>query len=497
MDNIASSAILSDRSDRRNAAIGQRSRSFQFAARLLLPCCISILVLIPCFWQRRIQAGDLASHAYNVWLVQLIRAGKLPGVSVVNQSTNVLFDQLLDWLARAFSIPAAQRIAVSSVVLLFFWSAFALANVIGGKKPWFVAPYVAILAYGTIFNLGLFNYYLAGAFSLAGLAVSWRPSFWRLPLTLLLFLMGWLAQPLPTALASGALLYAWITGRAPARVQAIIWLLAFSVIVIARYALAKDAATQWELHQIVHATGFDQCYMFGSHYRLTTLMALALCGIIFVDLFRTTGRRSVLLGTPVQLYALCVCAAIILPYSIRFSWYNAWTGGISERLSWLAVSFLCGALAQATPAFWCKACFALLAAIFFSFQYSQGRALNQMEDEIDLLVHQHPAGSAFVAPMLRYPLGSGFDESMLVDRACIGHCFSFDNYEARTLQFRVRASPNNRFLAWSSTEPVQAQFFRTHPGETLYEIYPCGRSTTDLCVRGLTEHNSQSQSHSP
>ena len=31
----------------------------------------TVLVLIPCFWQARHAGGDLASHLYNAWLVQL------------------------------------------------------------------------------------------------------------------------------------------------------------------------------------------------------------------------------------------------------------------------------------------------------------------------------------------------------------------------------------------------------------------------------------------
>ncbi len=29
---------------------------------------ISAGLLIPCFWHRRIEAGDLGSHVYNAWL---------------------------------------------------------------------------------------------------------------------------------------------------------------------------------------------------------------------------------------------------------------------------------------------------------------------------------------------------------------------------------------------------------------------------------------------
>jgi len=38
---------------------------------------VSAAILIPCFWQRHIQAGDLASHVYNAWLAQLVGDGGL------------------------------------------------------------------------------------------------------------------------------------------------------------------------------------------------------------------------------------------------------------------------------------------------------------------------------------------------------------------------------------------------------------------------------------
>src|SRR5581483_3898532 len=53
---------------------------------------LSPLVLIPCFWHRRIEAGDLGSHLYNAWLAQLIAKGQAPGLYVVRQWNNVLAD---------------------------------------------------------------------------------------------------------------------------------------------------------------------------------------------------------------------------------------------------------------------------------------------------------------------------------------------------------------------------------------------------------------------
>src|SRR5438093_10769106 len=85
----------------------------------------SALVLIPCFWQSRIQAGDLSSHIYNAWLAQLIAAGQAPGLVIARQTTNVLFDLILSGLFAAFGSEAAQRIAAGLSVLVFAWGAFA------------------------------------------------------------------------------------------------------------------------------------------------------------------------------------------------------------------------------------------------------------------------------------------------------------------------------------------------------------------------------------
>ena len=89
---------------------------------------LSTILLIPCFWQRRIQAGDLSSHIYNSWLAQQIDLGRAPGLTIAPVATNVLFDLILSGLLRSFGAEAAQRIAVSLVVLIFFWGAFALAS---------------------------------------------------------------------------------------------------------------------------------------------------------------------------------------------------------------------------------------------------------------------------------------------------------------------------------------------------------------------------------
>src|SRR6202007_1789540 len=89
---------------------------------------ISGLLLIPCFWHREIEAADLGSHVYNAWLVQLIERGQVYGLWVDRRWNNVLFDYLLTAFGSFLSLHAAERIAVSIAVLIFFWGAFAFVS---------------------------------------------------------------------------------------------------------------------------------------------------------------------------------------------------------------------------------------------------------------------------------------------------------------------------------------------------------------------------------
>ena len=87
---------------------------------------LSVLIVIPCFWHRHVEAGDLASHVYNAWLAQLIAKGQAPGLYIVHQWNNVLCDMALLQLGNLAGLAAAEKIVVSGCVLIFFWGVFAL-----------------------------------------------------------------------------------------------------------------------------------------------------------------------------------------------------------------------------------------------------------------------------------------------------------------------------------------------------------------------------------
>ena len=94
---------------------------------------ISLLLLAPCYWQPRLQAGDISSHIYNAWMSQLIESGRTEGLMMVRQTTNILFELHARRTLSVFSAPEfGQRIAVSIVVLVFVWGAFAFVSTVIG-----------------------------------------------------------------------------------------------------------------------------------------------------------------------------------------------------------------------------------------------------------------------------------------------------------------------------------------------------------------------------
>lgn len=84
----------------------------------------SAVLLIPCFWQSRIQAADLSSHNYNAWLASRIGQGAAPGLWLSPQSNNVLFDLMLEWsfVRVGQGLPNGWPCRFS--VLVFGWGGF-------------------------------------------------------------------------------------------------------------------------------------------------------------------------------------------------------------------------------------------------------------------------------------------------------------------------------------------------------------------------------------
>jgi hypothetical protein len=493
MQSTAADELASD-NERRDFCLFRLLQAFR--ATPIRITVVSIALLIPCFWQPHIEAGDLASHVYNAWLVQLIKLGKAPGLWIAPERTNVLFDFMLDWFSKRVGVGSAERLAVGSCVLIFFWSAFALVAAIARKPPWFLMPLLAVLAYGTVFNMGLFNYYLGGSLALAALAILWRATPWDGFVGFLLLVLAWLAQPLPALWAAAMFGYVSLASRLAPRVRLFLASFCLGGLVLLRLFIQRYWYSVWEWRQILHATGADQSYMFGHHYRLITLMILAIWAVVFVQLAQEVGWKHLASSIPVQLYVLCFLGCSLLPYTILFPWYKAAFGGVAERIAWLGAVIMCGVMAEVRNTTRFGWVLAIVALAYFSLLYTDARALNKVEQKVGQLIATLPPDQRILADGIRYPPVDGFEESMIADRACIGKCFSFGNYEPATGQFRVRAAPGNSIVAWSTEHSEVGrrgshaeQFFLSQPDGILYWIHACGSNLSDVCMDRLSRQD--------
>jgi len=224
--------------------------------------CATVLLLVPCFWQSRIQAGDLSSHIYNAWLAQLIEHGQAPGLTLARQSNNVLFDLMLSGLMRAWGAAAAQRIAVSMAVLVFFWGAFAFvwssSRPQARRAPWQLAPCLAMLAYGWVFRMGFFNFYISLGLCFGALALLRRAKPWAVAAAAGLLGVAYVAHALPVIWALGLLVYGRVAQALPPRRRIPLMIGALAALALAGWLLGALFPTRRGMDQVVAMTGADQ-----------------------------------------------------------------------------------------------------------------------------------------------------------------------------------------------------------------------------------------------
>jgi hypothetical protein len=403
----------------------------------------SAALLIPCFWQSRIQAGDLGSHIYNAWLAELIRQGRAPGLSIVPQTTNVLFDLLLDALFRAFGSAAAQRIAVSLAVLVFVWGAFALVAA-AARREWALLPAIAVLAYGSVFHRGFFDFYLSLGLCFWALALTWNFAPRRLLAAAPLLMLAYLAHAFPVAWACAVLGFLWLSRRLPAKRSQLI-LTALLALCAMHMALSATMPTAWSLRQIQFVAGMNQAWVYNGKYLLITAGLLLVLAALIVESIPPSGARSWLHSGLVQALAVTAAGVLLLPDAAWFPAYDQPLLFIPERLS-LAIGVLVVALAATvTPRRWQRWAVGLLAAVFFVFLYMDERALNRFEDRTRDLAAQLP-------PMARVVSNAGTEAHLralthIIDRVCVGHCYSYANYEPSSRQFRIRVTGPTQIVA--------------------------------------------------
>jgi len=455
---------------------------------------MSAAVLIPCFWHRRIEAGDLGSHVYNAWLAQLTEKGQAPGLYIARRWDNILFDVLLLGLAKAAGFAAAQRIAVSLCVLVFFWGVFALVSAVTEQPPWFLTPSIAMLAYGYSFSMGFMNYYLSLGFACFGLAIVWRPRRVGWVGGAIFALLAFVAHPIGFLWLIGMTAYARLRPRLPKG-----WKLALPLTAVAAFYAVRwytlhrpELSADWERGPWYWYNGADQLALYGKRY--VGLAVAAFCfGVACVAANFFAPREPDLwkrCDLPFEWYAVAVCATALLPENLRPSPDAGWIGLLGSRLTTISAIFGLCILGSLNPRKWHLAGFAVCGLIFFAFLYQDTGWLNRLEANAERLTSGLAPGTRVIVT-IDAPPGSRIQFiHHSVERACIGHCFSYENYEPASGEFRVRVRQGSP-LVTSSTDAAEDMASGEYEVEQsdlpLKQIYQCDRTDlTKLCVRDLT-----------
>lgn len=471
------------------------SQAVQFvSANKWLITAVSAVMIVPCLWHRHIEAGDLGSHVYNAWLAQLVERGQAPGLYIVRQWNNVLFDWMLLHTANVVGFAAAEKIVVSACVLIFFWGVFAFMATMSGRPPWFLTPCIAMLAYGYSFNMGFLNYYLSLGLASFSLALLWRGRGLERLFGLLLVSLVLLAHPAGLLWLLGTALYLILWSKLPSWWKLIVPAAAIVLLFGIRLYLMHQTRfpVDWVHDSFYLMNGADQLTLYGQRYAVLGWAALVfgvLCILVDVISRRHDLSFGQSLRLPAELYLVAIVAVAMLPENLRPSITGGWIGLLASRLTAITAIYGLCLLGSLKPRKWHLAGFGVCAIIFFTFLYQDTLVLNRMELSAERLVNGLPFGTRVIVTIWAPPDSRVSFIGHIADRACIGHCFSYANYEPSSGQFRIRVRPGSPVVSASDddTEDMQAGEYEVQDEDLpVMEIFQCDeKDLTKLCIRNL------------
>lgn len=458
----------------------------------MLGVLVSALVLVPCFWHDRIAAGDLGSHTYNAYLATLIEKGHAPGLYIAPQWTNILFDVLLSVAGSAIGFLTAKRLIVSATVLVFFWGAFAFIAAQNKRPPWLLTPAIAAIAYGYTFHMGFFNFYLGVGLGLLGIALIRRGTRLAVVGAALISLLVLFAHTAAFAWFAGTVLYMKLAERLVGSLRGMLFVAALGGVAGLHFWITRYRHEMWHTSYFYLLNGADQIVLFGNRYYALYLAALILTAGIAVYAVARDRPRPALIGNvriALELWALLLWAVIIIPDAVYLPQYKDLIGLYVIRLTCISAILVLCILGSVKPRLWHLVAVGGWAAVFFFWLYQDTGIVVDMEKQTEALVSQLPQNrrvSATIGPLR----GSRLWWQHFPDRACIGRCYFYSNYEPVTEQFRIRVRPGSPIQTAS-----QATMAAMDLGEYVAKpedlpmtlIYHCdANDLTRICMRDLT-----------
>jgi hypothetical protein len=236
-------------------------------------------------------------------------------------------------------------------------------------------------------------------------------------------------------------------------------------------------------------TGADQVLVYGFKY-LGVMVGLLLLWLVWLRRLIKQSRSLFRLPTPAQLLLLTAAGIVILPSRIDAPLhYGHGFVYVADRMSLAAGVLLCAVLADVRVRRAEIAALAALAAVFFAFLYADNSWSNKVEDQVHAIVRQQIPSRARVVFFSPPNKQARLDRlAHIMDRECVGHCFSYGNYEPATREFRIRAAENNGIVVTTYNDAYQLETgeFAVRPQDvTLYQIQSCKPGGQEYCVREL------------
>jgi hypothetical protein len=192
---------------------------------------------------------------------------------------------------------------------------------------------------------------------------------------------------------------------------------------------------------------------------------------------------------PLQLYALVEVGVFLLPDGVRPANQPVALALLTGRLTSVSAVLACCLLGAMLRRKWHLLALAAIAAVFFTFLYQDTAVVNRMEAQVERLVRTLPPDQRVLGTILK-PGESRVLIQHILDRACVGYCFSYGNYEPPSRVFRVRALAGNRYAMTEASDPAsmeEGDYTLQAKDLPAYQVYQCSEDWTKLCIRPLEE----------
>jgi hypothetical protein len=344
--------------------------------------------------------------------------------------------------------------------------------------------------------MGFMNYYLSIALACLGLSVVWsgRPKLQLASLPLIPLML--LAHPLGLLWFLAATSYVLLWQHLP-RWRIALPIVGFALVLAIRFFITRHSTydVEWPEHPFYFFNGADQFVVFGERYRYISAIVFSF-GLLMAGLdLRRAPRAASWWKDRLLLLELCViafCVTSLLPEDLNLNQGTGWIGLIVSRLAIVTAIYTLGFLGSLTPQKWHLAALSACALLFFVFLYQDTSLVARLEANAEKLTHNLPFGTRVLktvaapgdwrAPFIYHS----------IDRACIGHCFAFSNYEGSTKQFRLRVREDSPVVVFDAddSESMESGEYEVQPEDLpLKQIDQCDPADpAALCLRDLSPH---------